>query len=276
MRTALFDSSGGLVLRVAEQTPKDDPNSLTAAIASALAESGDLEIADAVVGVPGPVHYGDGMVLGLPKLPGWEGKVSAARLSESTGLSVQLANDADLAALGEHRFGAGVGTADMVYVTSSTGVGAGVIIGGRLLRGNWSLAEAGHMIIDRESDATVEDLGSGTALGRIAGMSGAEVTKRAEAGDEDALEALGQVAEALAVGVYNLVQCFMPERVVVGGGVSQAGELLLAPIRRRLTEAGPTSPVSRVDVVKAQGGDDVGLLGAYAFWRERVLSESSL
>jgi glucokinase len=173
-----------------------------------------------------------------------------------------------MAALGEHRFGAGQGCSDMVYVTSSTGVGAGVILGGKLLHGHRSLAEIGHTIIDWRTGATLEDLGSGTALARIAGAPGAAVAARARAGDPAAAEAFREVALALATGVHNLVHCFMPERVVVGGGVSQAGDLLLDPVRDRLAACGDACSASDCDVVIAARGDDVGLLGGLALWHD--------
>ena len=218
----------------------------------------------AVVGVPGPVAYGSGEILRLANLPAWEGRVSAGRLADALDLPVLLANDADLGALGEHRFGAGTGTQDMLYVTASTGVGAGVIVGGRLLYGNWSLAEVGHMIIDRDSGGTVESLGSGTALRHLAAEDPARLTARAHAGDERAQDLLREVADAFAIGVVNMAYCFMPERIVIGGGLAQAGDLLLGPVRERLTRHGAGLAVTAAGVVPARGGDDVGLQGAFA------------
>jgi glucokinase len=125
------------------------------------------------------------------------------------------------------------------------------------------------MIIDRSTGATVEELGSGTALARLAGEDGAIVAQRAYAGDKRACALFREVAEALAIGVCNLVHCFMPERVVVGGGMSLAGDLLLEPIRLRLSRCGSGCMAPTVEVVLATGGDDVGLLGALALWRDR-------
>ncbi len=263
LRVAVFDPDGTILQKSVDPTPRDEPAALAGAM-NDIRASVAIDIRKAVVGVPGPVSYRDGTVARLPNLPGWEEHVSAERLTAEVGLPVRIANDADLAALGEHRYGAGRGTSDMVYVTSSTGVGAGVIIGGHLLRGQLSLAEIGHTIIERATDGTVESLGSGTALGRDAGVDGAVVTARALEGDEKALALFRDVADALAVGVFNLAHTFMPERIVIGGGVSQAGELLLAPIRERLRRCGPGCPKAGADVVLAAGGDDVGLLGAFA------------
>lgn len=259
---------GTLIDKSVISTPRDRPAALAQVMKAGIGRS-PFKIQGAVVGVPGPVNYETGEVLRLPNLPGWEPHVAAQRLSSQIGLPVLLANDADLAALGEHRFGAGRGTQDMLYMTSSTGVGGGVILNGRLLHGRLSLAEAGHTIIERSTGGTVEELGSGTALARIAGMPGHEVTERARAGDKQALTALQEVADAFATGVFNLVHCFMPERVVIGGGVSQAGDLLLDPIRARLRSC-PGCSARSVDVVTASGGDDVGLLGAGAYWQDSL------
>lgn len=268
LRVAIFDSGGTMAHKTVVRTPWDKPEALAAAMKKALATYGEA-VQGAVVGLPGPVSYTEGRASFLVNLPEWEERLSAQRLSQDVGVPVLLANDADLAALGEHRFGAGRGVSDMVYLTSSTGVGGGVIIGGRLLHGQMSLAETGHTIIDWTSGASVEDLGSGTALGVKAGVDGATVTERAKAGDESALAIIREVAEAFAVGVHNMVLCFMPQRVVIGGGVSQAGDLLLDPVRERLDGCVLCS-ASGQDVVLASCGDDVGLLGALAFWRESM------
>ena len=156
----------------------------------------------------------------------------------------------------------------MLYVTSSTGVGAGVIINGKLLHGRLSLAEAGHTIIDWTTGGTLETLGSGTALARVAGEDAAAVAARAAAGDPAASQHFASTAEAFAVGVLNLVHCYSPEVVVIGGGMSQAGELLLGPVREQLQRCGHGCVASKAKVVKAQGDDDVGLRGAYAYWMD--------
>ena len=262
LRTAVVDASGAVAHRRAAPTPKDDPGALATVLGDALAEAGDVE--GVVVGVPGPIDYAAGAPTMLVNLPAWEGRVSAATLSVELGLDVLIANDADLAALGEHRFGAGRGFDDVAYVTVSTGVGAGVVLGGRLVRGRLSLAELGHTVIDRHTMETVEDLGSGTALGRLAGEDAAAVSDRAQRGDTEAAALFRKAADALAVGVFNLVQLFSPQVVVIGGGMSQAGELLLDPVRRALESC----PASRPSVVRADAGDDAGLKGAAAYWAD--------
>ena len=271
LRVAIVDLDGSVRSKQTVPTPGNDPKALER-IMREVVDKGERTTAGAVVGMPGPVDYLRGEVLKLPNLPDWEGHISADGLSTELGFSVLLANDADLAALGEHRFGAGRGSRDMLYVTSSTGVGAGVILNGRLLHGRLSLAEVGHTIIDRATHETVEDLGSGPALARLAGEDAASVEARARDGDSDALRYFATVAGDFAIGVFNLVHCFSPEIVVVGGGMSQAGALLFDPIRSILAKCGGGCPASGVKVVLATGGDDVGLRGAAAYWidyRER-------
>ena len=114
-----------------------------------------------------------------------------------------------------------------------------------MLHGQLSLAEIGHTIIDRASYRTVEQLGSGTALSRLAGEDAAAVGARALDGDEDARAHFTNVAESFAIGVFNLAHCFSPEIVVVGGGMARTGELLLEPIRRALRQCDGNCPPSR-------------------------------
>jgi glucokinase len=196
---------------------------------------------------------------------------------------VALANDADLAAVGESRFGAGRGYADVVYITISTGIGAGVILGGVLAHGRRSLAEVGHTIIDRAATgagapATLEYEGSGTALKRIAASegfdrSGAQLVELVDSGDATAIRIWDSVAQAAGIGVANLAHLFSPEVVVVGGGVAQAGDLLLGPIRAALARLGPRGLPEPIDVVRAALGDDAGLSGA-AGWFEAFVREA--
>jgi glucokinase len=265
MRAAIYDAAGQQRHHDAGPTRPDDPSTLARAMRAAV-EASPLPVAGAVVGIAGPIDYDRGVPRALPNLPVWEGQISAQGLADAVGVPVILANDADLAALGEQRFGAGVGAQDVVYVTASTGVGGGVVLRGRLLHSRYSLAEIGHTVIDRTTGESVEQLGSGTALARLSGDDPAAVSARAAAGDAQAAALFRDVADAFALGVLNLALAFMPERVVIGGGMSQAGELLLGPVRERIAAGPAVLPLRPEDVVLATGGDDVGLRGAYALW----------
>ena len=267
MRTAIVSLDGRVSQKQVIPSSGNDPNALTDTLQFALGKASN-RIEGAVLGVPGMVDYREAKVTRLPNLAAWEDSIRSSRLSDVLGLKTLIANDADLGALGEFRFGAGRGSRDMVYVVAGTGVGSGVVLNGRLLKARFSLGEVGHTIIDRNTGQTVEQLASGIALRRSMQMDVSELADRAASGDTDATKVFNRLCHDLAIGVYNLVHCFSPELVVVGGGMTTAGEPLLEPMRSLLAKAGPYALASRVNVVKAQTGDDVGLLGAAAYWSE--------
>ncbi len=231
----------------------------------------------AVVGVPGVVDHETGRLVHAPNLPPpWTDVLNEAWLSERAGLSVALANDADLAAVGESSFGAGRGHRDVVYVTVSTGVGAGLVVDDRLVRGAHSGGELGHTIIDRVAaaagePATVEDLGSGTAINRRAaevGLAeqGPALAELVRSGHEGATAIWRSAIEAVAFGLVNLAWIVAPDIVVVGGGVGMNGDLVLPIIRDHLARFGPVA-VPEIQVANAALGDRAALAGAAAWWK---------
>jgi glucokinase len=213
-------------------------------------------------------------------------------MTERLGLPVFVDNDANVAALAEHRAGAARGTREAVVLTIGTGIGGGLILRGELYRGSIGAGgELGHMVIDMHGPrcqancpnrGCVEALASGTALAREAtrlakerprsGLgralaagrhpSGPLVTELAHDGDATAIEALALIGERLGVAITSLVNIFNPEVVVVGGGVIAAGELLLAPARAVV--AARALPPSRdvVRIVAARFGVEAGMVGA--------------
>lgn len=240
------------------------------------------------VGAPGPLDSEAGIAIAPPTLAGWRDVPLAALLRECTGLDVRIGNDANVAALGEWRFGAGVGTQSMVFVTVSTGIGGGVIADGRLLHGRRGLAgEIGHMTIAEGTERCAcgalgcwEALASGTALGRDgerlaasggaprlrALADGASVTARhvgeaARAGDAAALELLRREAHWLGVGLVNLLHLYSPDIIVLGGGVSQLLDLMRSDIDRTIRERA-MSAYRDVPLVPASLGAHAGLVGA--------------
>ena len=265
MRVAVVTPAGEIVARSVQPTPPDDPGALPRLMREVAAAASE-ELRGAVVGVPAVVDYEHGVAQRMPNLTRWEGHLAAQPLADACGLPAVLVNDADLAAVGEHRYGAGRGVDDMVYLTISTGIGGGVVIDGRLLHGKRSLAEIGQTTIDYRERRTLEALGSGPALERLSGLSGEEVTRRAQAGDAAAIGWLGEIAAVFAVGVANAIECYAPERVVIGGGVASAGALLLDPLRERLAELHSARLLDPSQVVSASGGDDAGLRGAWPLW----------
>lgn len=240
------------------------------------------------LGAPGPLDPRAGIIFTPPNLPDWVNVPLKAMLEEMLDLPVHVGNDANLAALGEHRFGAGKGMDDLVYLTVSTGIGSGIIAGGRLLLGQDGLAgEAGHMSIAEGPQCKcgnygcLEILASGTSIARIAGeriaageesaipmftrstLTAEAVVAAARAGDALAQDVMSRAANYLGVGVVNLVHLFNPRAVIIGGGVSQAGDMLFGPVRRAVAERAMPN-FRNVTIMPADLGDDVGLYGAVA------------
>lgn len=275
MRAALAAPEGSISRRHEVPTPRSpDPSPLIELMRGVAEGSGATT---AVVGVPGRVDYGAGTLEWAPNLaPGWAEGLNEAALGAALGIEVSLANDADLAAVGEAAYGAGSPYADVAYVTVSTGVGAGVVTNGLLTHGRRSLAELGHCIIDLhalpDGPARVEHLGSGTAMKRRAAEAGLEgdgreVERLMRSGDATATSVWDAVVEAAAVGAVNLAWFFTPEVIVVGGGLGLRGEAVLGPIRDHVQRLGPVDLPDPIEVVNAALADDAALAGAAAWER---------
>ncbi len=246
-------------------------------------------------GTPGPTDPYLGVLLMGPNLPGWRNVNLRQELGSHFQLPVYVGNDANLAGLAEHRYGAGQGVRHMVYITVSTGIGTGVIIDDRMLLGRQGLAaEIGHMTIDAHAEqhgdnvvGTLEGLASGPNIARRAqallqrgaasgvleladGQIGA-VTPRllnqaARAGDEFALAQFQQAAYYLGVGITNMLHVFNPDRIVIGGSVWLHARDLMEETIWATIRARAQSPEywQELSIVSAALGDDVGLLGAVA------------
>mgnify|MGYP002785256746 FL=1 len=277
MRAALIDAAGRVVREETRPTPRDAPTA--APFADLLARVGaGAEVAAAVVGIAGRIDHARGLAENAPNLPGgWVAGLRADALGERLGVPVQLANDADLACVGEAFFGAARGAADVVYMTVSTGLGAGALVGGRLVRGRRSVAEVGHAVLDLTAalagrPSTCEELGSGTAAARHAAEAGlratpAELVALVRAGDARAIAAWERTTRAVGHAARNLAWLFGPEVIVVGGGLVNAGDLLLDPVRAILGARRPEPLPDPVPVRRAELGDRAGLVGAAAWGR---------
>jgi glucokinase len=258
----------------------------------------------AAVGVSfgGPVDAAAGVVRLSHHVPGWERTPLRAMLEAEFGAPTRIDNDANVAALGEHRFGAGRGYASLLYVTVSTGVGGGWILNGKVWHGADGMAgEIGHTVVDPHGPVClcgkrgcVERFASGPYIARRAGEwlaaqphrgdllrrlplpggTGASVADRPEAltaqlvsqaaeqGDELAWEALEVAAWALGTGIGNAANLVNPQRFVLGGGVTKAGDRFWEVIRRVARET--ALPEVNFDILPAALGDDAPLWGALA------------
>jgi len=251
--------------------------------------------APAAIGVSfgGPVKAAEGLVLLSHHVPGWENIPLREWLQRRFGVPAAVDNDANVAALGEWRFGAGQGCRSLLYVTVSTGIGGGWILDGRIYRGADSLAgEIGHMTVQLGGPVCtcgrrgcLEAVAAGPAIARsaqerleaeprrgeilrdlvgddVGAVTAEHVSRAAEAGDELAREVLEEAARALGFGIGCAIALMNPERVVVGGGVAKSGERYFEAVR----EAALENVLSgmRVEIVPAALGDDAPLWGAIA------------
>lgn len=243
------------------------------------------------LGVPGLV-LPDGRitVINIPL----EGVRLAALLNTRLGVPVAVENDADAAALAEHRFGAARGAKTAIVLTLGTGVGSGLILGGRLFRGGLgSVSELGHMTIDYHGPQCygacrghghAESYVSGTAIAEAAAAQArlhpqgdlgraraagealtAKATLRLAAGGEgDARVLVRHIGHLLGIALASYINIFGPEVIVIGGGVSAAGDLLLEPARSAVREHAQEPGASQTRIVRAALGNEAGMIGAVA------------
>jgi glucokinase len=274
---------------MAAEGPQAVINRLQAAIESLLPRDRDgLRIA---IGAPGPLDPYQGIILHAPNLQGWTNIPLKEELETRLGLTVLLGNDANLAALGEWKFGAGRGTNHLIYLTISTGIGGGVITNGKLLLGARGLAaELGHVTLDLRGPRCscgqlghIEALASGTAIAERAAvelqagrtsslqevlitqgkLSASDVGRAAQDGDGLALEIIDSAACFLGHHLADLTHVFNPEVIVLGGGVSALGSLLFEPMQRSLHEhIMDDAYLLDLRISPAELGDDAGLVGA--------------
>ena len=221
------------------------------------------------VGVPSQVEWSTGAVLASVNIPLADVPLRE-ELGRRFGVPVYVDNDASCAALAEAD---AIGARELVMLTLGTGVGGGIVTGGRIFRGAHGLGgELGHVVVEADGPecpgagcpnrGCLEALCSGTALERAAGMKGREVVQAAREGDADALAHLDRLGCYLGVGISNMVNAFQPEVVAIGGGLSAASDLFL---ETAIAEAGSRALPAlweRAIVQVAQAGGAAGMIGA--------------
>jgi glucokinase len=290
LRIGLVDDTGKIHKQIKRQTPKDEsPSALVDALAGVADEwrSGDhCPIVAASVMVPGPVDTAQAVVLSAPNLPSIINFGLKAVLQERLGWPVILENDANAAAMGEMWLGAARGCRDVVSVTLGTGVGGGVVLGGKLWRGaHGSAGEIGHTTVDPFSGlkckcgntGCLELFASATGIVRMARESLAQfpqatlsadeltaekVYDAGRRGDELALSVFKRAGRYLGIGLANLMTFIDPEIVVVSGGVVNGWDLLAADMHQEVSERAFRATAQEVKIAPAECGDNAGLLGA--------------
>jgi glucokinase len=281
---------GSILARSHAPTPAEDQEATLAKMIELALGLRTPDVVAVGVGAAGMVDSGEGVLRFAPNLA-WRDLPIAARMREALELPVLVENDASMAAFAEYRFGAGRGYRHLLLVTVGTGIGGGIVADGSLFRGAHGFAsEIGHIIVEPGgplcgcgNHGCWEQVAAGRAIGRmgrqaatapdsailrLAGgdpdrITGRLVTEAAQQGDDVAKGILAKAGRRLGEGIAGLVNVLDPQIVVVGGGVSMAGDLLLEPTRARFREA-----VEGVDhrppvpIVPAELGNDAGAVGA--------------
>ncbi|MBI5700566.1 ROK family protein [Candidatus Saganbacteria bacterium] len=274
--SAIADSNGKIVSDINVPTHADQGKTKVIAniikSVKTLIAGNKVKVSAIGIGAPGPIIYDKGIIINPPNLSGWKKVNLKSILEDEFNMPVYVDNDANCAALGEALFGAGVNAKDFLYITVSTGIGGGIIIDRKIYRGkNGSAGEFGHMIIDPSgykcgcgNYGDLEAMASGTSIRKRSGDDAMAIHIKAGQGDKKALKVIDETTKYLGMGLANLINIFNPELVVVGGGLSNMGELLLKPTRKYAKEYSLPLPYSSVKIVRAKLGSNSGVMGAIA------------
>jgi predicted NBD/HSP70 family sugar kinase len=230
------------------------------------------------IGIPGPVDRARGTVGSATILPGWLGLRIASEMEQRLGVPVEIENDANCGALAELTWGAGRDCTNFAYIKAATGIGAGLVVDGRLLRGaSGTAGEIGHTTLDESGPlcycgnrGCLETVASAQAILQLVGNGHPEtltlgrVIELAGQGDVRCRRAISDAGREIGVAVAGLCNLINPERVIVGGLLSRAGDLLLQPIRDSIRRHAVLAAAERVDVVPAVFVERAELLGSLA------------
>ena len=298
----VVDSSGKILATARKDTPQQGGKALTQTIAdTALELMSQYDVTSVGVSAAGFISADRTTMLATPNIANWNGVNLVEELTALIGLPVVIENDANAAAWGEATFGAGRNQEYMVMLTVGTGIGGGIIINGKLHRGAFGIAaEIGHMRVVPEGHlcgcgarGCFEQYASGNALirhareaisaspdmarnllsrgdGTVAGLTGLAITEAARDGDTVALAAFNTTGQWLGAGIASLSVLLNPSYVVIGGGVIDAGEILLKPTRESLERTMPFAGKHPFPtLIAAELGNDAGLVGAADLARVR-------
>lgn len=241
---------------------------------------------------PGQVDCKTGVVKLAPNIPGWVNVPIAQMIEDEFHIPTRIDNDVRCAALGELKFGAGRGCENFICITVGTGIGSGIVINGKVVRGATNAAgELGHIKLQMNGGpicgcgdtgcleafasgpaivAMAQDYikgGKSTKFREMAAAEGGEITpymvaKAAEEGDPVAKRIFEIIGEYIGIGLTSVINLLNPERVIIGGGVAESGELLLGPIRKTIKERAMVVAGNAVEIVPAQLGNSAGVIGA--------------
>jgi glucokinase len=271
----VVERDGTVVTHREYPTPLESEAALLDGLEAAVREILDDQVAAVCFGVPSRIDQRAGVAIGSVNIPLVDVPLRDV-MRERLGLPVEIENDANAAAIAEWKAGAGRGTNDMVMITLGTGVGGGLILGGRPYRGSIGAgAELGHIVIVHDGELCacggrghLESYVSGTGAERVArevfgpAVDAHRLVRLANEGETKAIELLTEIGRKLGSGLGSLVNIFDPELIVIGGGFAAAGELLFAPARDVLAREALKPMRDSVRIVRAELGTSAGLIGA--------------
>jgi len=243
------------------------------------------------IGSPGSTEHSKGIVRFSPNFPGWIDVPLGPEIEKRVGVKVSLENDGNSFVMGEKWFGKGKGYTDIIGITLGTGVGGGVISNGRLLRGSTGIgAELGHIVVEPNghlcgcgNHGCLETIASATAISRLAkewkgrypqstlkNFTAESVMNDARKRQPLGLKVLERVSIALGTAIGNLIHIFNPQVIVIGGGVSRAGDVLLSAVKKRTRENVMRSFWGTYEIVLSDLVDDAGIYGAASMGFEEI------
>jgi len=258
----------------------------------------NLKVEMIILASAGPLDPKTGYIYDAPNIPGWKDFPLGEKLHKEFGIPVIVGNDANLAALGEWKFGSGKGHHDLIYMTLSTGIGGGIICNDQLVEGAFGLAgELGHITVLPDGPTCscgkqghLEAISSGqgivqyvdqmlmqgesSILSTSKELNAWEVAKAAETGDELAIKAFSRAGFYLGLALASIIHIFNPSIIILGGGVSKSGALIIDPmIEKMKVEIMDKSYLENLEIVTTKLGDEVGLLGALVLGRQKLQIE---
>jgi glucokinase len=282
------------VRKIPTKTAKSEPyERVVDAIASVWPADGQVICISAAI--PGPVDPKTGVIVSTPNIEGWKDFPLADRLHKHFNVPVFLGNDANLAAIGEWEYGAGINHRDLIYLTISTGIGGGVISNNQLLEGSRGMGgELGHVTVLPRGPLCgcgkrghLETVASGPSIARYVkeqldkgkksslkgneNITARDISMAAQAGDPLAIKALARAGNFIGHALADFLVIFNPTIVIFGGGVSFSGEFLFGPIRKALEKnVMDLEYLDNLEITIAKLGDDAGLLGALALAKLKI------
>ena len=297
VKIALVDFDGKIVYSNtvptrAEMGFEAGVNNIKQAIKELMTETGEsAQTIEAIgFGLPGQIDYKEGVVKNLPNIPGWVNIPLAKIIEDEFSIPTRLDNDVRCAALGELNFGAGKGCENLICITVGTGIGSGIVLNGKLVRGAANAAgEIGHIKMTMGEGplcgcgdyGCFEAYASGPAIVTMAKeyISGGKSAKYKEMatdgiispyivaqaalqGDAVSIQIFKQMGKIIGLGLSSVINLLNPEKIIIGGGVADAGDILLEPIKQTIKERAMSIQANSVSVVPAQLANTAGVIGA--------------